>query len=138
MKRIFTMISLLFALSLAANAEVLNVSVTNYNNYGSGSVCYVNPLFNGLFQMVDDNLSTDHTAKSDAILLSTFFDGGVQRGECRDIKADGTARIDLPDTDPVFVVIIVTNGGNGRSATLVYWNVYKLDSSVSERITVNP
>jgi hypothetical protein len=138
MRRLLTLVTLFFALALAANAEILNVSVTNYNNYGSGSVCYVNPFFNGLFQMVDDNLSTDHTAKSDAILLSTFFDGGDQRGECRDIKVDGTARIDLPDTDPVFVVIMVTNGSPAHSATLVYWNVYKLDSSVSEKITVNP
>jgi hypothetical protein len=137
MKRLLGVLTLFFALTIAASAEVQTVVVTNYDSYGNGAVCYVNPMFETTFHVVYDNLSTNHTSKTDAILLSTYFDGGTQRGGCTDLPANGTVKVDVPDAN-VYVVVLVTNGGQGRSATKVYWNVYKIDGSISERITVNP
>jgi hypothetical protein len=138
MNRFLMFASLLFALTAAASAEVQNVTVKNYANYGNGVACSVDPKFNEAFESVINSLNgLPHAGKDGAILITKFFDV-ADHGSCFDIKADGTAKLDAPASHPVYVAIIVTNGGQGHPATLVYWNTYQIDGAKSGNITMNP
>jgi hypothetical protein len=131
MKRILTLLSLLFAIASTAHAGTVTVLAPTYDNYGKGMVCVVdegyNSQFEGVFQAND--FATGHNDRNSALKLLGFFKD-VDQNACYVPKGQ-TNSVPVPNRDVYVVTILIGDGGK------VLWNITQLDGSFGGVVTVD-
>jgi hypothetical protein len=126
--------SMLFVMAVSASAGTVTVVISNYQSYGKGMICVVDPEFQGQFQLLHraDDFNTERTDRNSALKLLAFFKD-VDQNACYAIPPAGTGRITVPDRDEVYVVtVILTTSG---SAT--YWNITNLEGTFDQVVSVD-
>src|SRR5271157_2757161 len=134
MKRILTLLSLLFAVATTAYAGTVTVLIPTYNDYGNGNaiVCVVDEGYNAQFENVyrASDFATAHNDKNSALKLLGFFKD-VDQDACYQAKGQ-TQSLNVPSRD-VYVVTVLVNYDNGKTL----WNITQLDGSFGGVVTVD-
>lgn len=138
MKRFLRSFAWLLAASTAGLAATEHLTISDYNQYGSGMVCVTDAEYRARFDNLihASDFSADHTNRESALKLMNFFKD-VDKDACyklADNGATGGGNFPIPDKVNTYVVVVVYEKTH---ASHVYWHVTDA-VGVEQVINVDP